>query len=204
LLNGNFDMGDYSATLSLDASLQVAPTGKNSSLDLSFSAIVPGWSLHGGSTPLAGALVTHNQIEATHTDFVNGSGSGGGRDFALKLGGGSGNDEATHNRFMVPDWGALRFDLYVPRAANGVSQLSDNNPKKFTVSLIDANGTTVVTQPVLLQAAKGTATAYSEDRWRIGYGETGFETFTIDVPDALRGKVATLRFELSGGEVYID
>jgi large repetitive protein len=62
----------------------------------------------------------------------------------------------------------------------------------------------VVTQPVLLQAAKGTATAYSEDRWRIGYGETGFETFTIDVPDALRGKVATLRFELSGGEVYID
>jgi hypothetical protein len=75
LLNGNFDMGDYSATLSLDASLQVAPTGKNSSLDLSFYTIVPGWSLHGGSTPLAGALVTHNQIEATHTGFVNGSGN---------------------------------------------------------------------------------------------------------------------------------
>jgi DNA/RNA endonuclease G (NUC1) len=47
--------------------------------------------------------------------------------------------------------------------------------------------------------------AYSEDRWRIGYGETGFEPFTIDVPDALRGKVATLKFVLDGGgEVYID
>jgi hypothetical protein len=89
LLNGNFDMGDYSATLSLDASLQVAPTGKNSSLDLSFSTIVPGWSLHGGSTPLAGALVTHNQIKADHgANFTQGGGNGG-RDFALKLGGGS-------------------------------------------------------------------------------------------------------------------
>ncbi len=51
-------------------------------------------------------------------------------------------------------------------------------------------------QIIKLEKAKGTATAYSEDRWRIGYGETGFETFTIDVPDALRGKVATLRFVL--------
>jgi hypothetical protein len=68
----------------------------------------------------------------------------------------------------------LRFDLRVP-PIGGVSQLSDTNPKKLMVSLIDANGTTVVTQPVLLQAAKGTATAYSDDRWWIGYGETGFE-----------------------------
>jgi DNA/RNA endonuclease G (NUC1) len=178
-------------------------------LDLSFSSIVPGWSLHGGRTPIAGALVSHNQIKADHgANFTQGSGGNGGRDFALKLGGGSGNNDASHNRFMIPDWGALRFDLYVPKVG-GVSQLSDTNPKKLKVSLIAADGTKLLIDgkepEILLQAAKGTATAYSEDRWRIGYGETGFETFTIDVPDALRGKVATLRFVLDGGgEVYID
>jgi hypothetical protein len=174
LLNGNFDMGDYSATLSLDASLQVAPTGNNSSLDLSFSAIVPGWSLHGGNLLLAGPMLTsHNQIKAANPDFAQGGGKGG-NNFAWRLG--CNGDDATHNRFLVPDWGALRFDLYVPKDANKNSQLKDDNPKKLTVNLIDANGTTVVTQPVLLQAAKGTAAAYSDDRWRIGYGETGFET----------------------------
>lgn len=33
-------------------------------------------------------------------------------DYALKLG--DGLTEIFHNRFVVPDWGALRFDLHVP------------------------------------------------------------------------------------------
>jgi len=42
---------------------------------------------------------------------------------------------------------------------------------------------------------------------RIGFGSGGFETFTLDIPDELRGKVSTLRFELGNGykdEVYLD
>ncbi|MEO0848372.1 MAG: DNA/RNA non-specific endonuclease [Cyanobacteria bacterium J06648_1] len=42
---------------------------------------------------------------------------------------------------------------------------------------------------------------------RIGFGSGGFETFTLDIPDELRGKVSTLRFELGNDyndEVYLD
>jgi DNA/RNA endonuclease G (NUC1) len=57
---------------------------------------------------------------------------------------------------------------------------------------------------VNLTQAQGTATSYLADTQRIGYGITGFETFTVDVPDRFRGKTATLRFEASGGTVYLD
>jgi DNA/RNA non-specific endonuclease len=163
-----------------------------------FDAISRTWATAGSTQRIAGWSIGDADVQQQYLD----RNQPGNSSLALKLGGKL--NEISHDPFVVPDWGALRFDLHIPKIG-GVSQLSDNNPKKFTVSLIDANGTTVVTQPVLLQAAKGTAAAYSEDRWRIGYGETGFETFTIDVPDALRGKVATLKFVLDGGgEVYID
>jgi large repetitive protein len=57
---------------------------------------------------------------------------------------------------------------------------------------------------VNLTAAGGAPAQYFADTQRIGYGTTGFETFTIDVPDRFRGKTATLRFEASGGTVYLD
>jgi DNA/RNA endonuclease G (NUC1) len=57
---------------------------------------------------------------------------------------------------------------------------------------------------VNLTAAAGTATSYLADTQRIGYGTTGFETFTFDIPERFRGKTATLRFEASGGTVYLD
>ncbi|BAZ45557.1 hypothetical protein NIES4102_25810 [Chondrocystis sp. NIES-4102] len=28
-------------------------------------------------------------------------------------------DSVVHNRFVVPDWGALRFDVHVPNSATG-------------------------------------------------------------------------------------
>jgi DNA/RNA endonuclease G (NUC1) len=42
------------------------------------------------------------------------------------------------------------------------------------------------------------------DTYRIGYGNRGFETFHIEVPETLRGKVATLNFQVSDGTVYLD
>jgi large repetitive protein len=100
---------------------------------------------------------------------------------------------------VVPDWGALRFDLFtgiVPGTA--ASRLN-------VVIEEQGNAGNFKAQFINLEKAKGTATEYADDRWRIGYGETGFETFSIDVPDSLRGKVATLKFELSSGsEVYLD
>jgi large repetitive protein len=115
---------------------------------------------------------------------------------ALKLGGGL--NEISHDPFVVSDWGALRFDMHT-------GTVPENHASTLKVRIEEVgNSNNNKEQTIKLEKAKGTATAYSDDRWRIGYGETGFETFTIDVPDALRGKVATLRFELSGGEVYID
>jgi DNA/RNA non-specific endonuclease len=57
---------------------------------------------------------------------------------------------------------------------------------------------------VNLTPAVGSASEYLADTQRIGYGSTGFETFTFDVPDRFRGKTATLRFESSGPTVYLD
>jgi DNA/RNA non-specific endonuclease len=57
---------------------------------------------------------------------------------------------------------------------------------------------------VNLTAAAGTPAQYLADTQRIGYGTTGFETFTFDIPERFRGKTATLRFEASGGTVYLD
>uniref|UniRef100_UPI0020C4BFFA DNA/RNA non-specific endonuclease n=1 Tax=Oscillatoria sp. HE19RPO TaxID=2954806 RepID=UPI0020C4BFFA len=42
------------------------------------------------------------------------------------------------------------------------------------------------------------------DTYRIGYGITGFETFHVDVPESLRGQVATVKFEIEEGTVYLD
>ncbi|MEL7418320.1 MAG: DNA/RNA non-specific endonuclease [Cyanobacteria bacterium J06555_3] len=63
------------------------------------------------------------------------------------------------------------------------------------------------------QRIKGIEIAFDDDfanpgyaENRIGSGSAGFETFTLDIPDELRGKVSTLRFELEDyeDEVYLD
>jgi DNA/RNA endonuclease G (NUC1) len=111
--------------------------------------------------------------------------------YSLKLNSGQ---SITHNRFLVPDWGALRFDLYRPSLTGGRVSV--------TLEAVDDSGS--FSSWVNLTAAVGTASEYLADTQRIGYGTTGFETFTVDVPDRFRGKTATLRFEASGGTVYLD
>jgi DNA/RNA endonuclease G (NUC1) len=96
---------------------------------------------------------------------------------------------------VVPEWGTLRFNLHVPDLSGGnlkVSLEGENGHKiEETIHLLEANG------PYDL--------GYNDaDTYRIGYGITGFETFHVDVPESLRGQVATVKFEIEEGTVYLD
>ena len=120
--------------------------------------------------------------------------------YALKLEGG---DSITHNPFIVPDWGILRFNLHVPETElkkNGIVNVSikaevegyENYKKIGTVEL---------------EAAKGSGAFYQEDTQRVDYGTRGFETFHVNIPDELRGKLAKLKFEVSGADkpqIFLD
>jgi DNA/RNA endonuclease G (NUC1) len=119
--------------------------------------------------------------------------------YAIELN--SSRNTITHNRFLVPDWGALRFDLFT-----GAINSSNNGKLKVFLDALDGSSATEIYE-VLLQKAEGTSTSYGADTHKIGYGETGFETFTTNsIPDSWRGKVGTLRFELddSTQPVYLD
>jgi large repetitive protein len=127
----------------------------------------------------------------------------GQRNYALKLGGDGGVTTVGHNSFVVTDWGTLRFDLHAPK----ILGKDESGPaQEVRVTLTAEDGTiNPITRGILLREAQGTRASYDSDRRKIGYGSAGFETFTIDIPDEFRGKVATLSFSLTGGEsVYLD
>ena len=113
--------------------------------------------------------------------------------YALKLDGG---DKITHNNFAVPDWGTLRFDVHVPNINGGQLQ----------VTLQASDGSTAgVSTAIFLEPAITSALEYEGNTRKIGYGTQGFETFTLDIPENLRGKTATLSFQLdSGNPIYLD
>jgi hypothetical protein len=160
-----------------------------------FDAISPGWSTVGSNQLIAGwstggngqapitqsQLFTWSQIARSgespafqaHLNKMGAITFGG--NYALKLGGGQ---SITHNPFLVPDWGALRFDLHVPSLTGG----------RVNVTMEATDGSAPWSTFVNLTQAEGTATSYLADTQRIGYGITGFETFTVDVPDRFRGK----------------
>jgi large repetitive protein len=119
--------------------------------------------------------------------------------YTLKLNDGQ---SITHDSFVVPDWGVLRFDLHVPSANLNsgsviVSVQSDvNGYENYPLGVVSL--TTASTTP---SQAK---TNYLEDRYKIAYGTEGFETFHIDLPPALRGKNVKITFQVQGGTVYLD
>jgi DNA/RNA endonuclease G (NUC1) len=154
------------------------------------SQTIPGWSIFNGQ----GSEITQSDLVKWSDIRVANLDAGYPDNYALML---SSNGSVTHNNFVVPDWGALRFDLHT-------GNVEPNGSGELKVYLQAIDGTSKE-QTIYLKDAIGTAPEYANDRWRIGYGETGFETFTIDIPDAFRGKVATLKFELiGGGTVYLD
>ena len=191
LFNGNFD----------------AITNPEDFLRAKISQAIPGWFFHNGANsslvaPLSN-LVDWREIPGLMTRWdgesnyleklgINPLASNYQPNYALKL---TSGESITHNRFVVPDWGVLRFNLHVPN-------LNDGN---LTVTLTGENGVTE-TETISFAAADGPYDlGYNElDTYRIGYGTEGFETFHIDVPDSLRGQVATLEFEVNGGTAYLD
>ncbi|MEG4866944.1 MULTISPECIES: DNA/RNA non-specific endonuclease [unclassified Microcoleus] len=179
------------------------------------SNAIPGWSFHGGTSNITSPtsrLVDWRDIPALNEPRTIKNEKGANLslnyleqlgitepNYALKL---TSGDSITHNRFVVPDWGTLRFNLHVPQLTNGELKVSIKG---------DAPGYDEY-QPIgviVLSAAENknssSQTSYPSDRFRIGFGTKGFETFHIDeIPQDLRGKSATLKFELNGGEVFLD
>jgi DNA/RNA endonuclease G (NUC1) len=184
--------GDYAVPTLFDGNFDAITAGASVATS---TALVPGWDaaqsklVNVHDTTLVPTLQGHFDKLGVDRSQPN---------YAVKLNAG---DSISHNGFVTPDWGTLRFDLHT---TNDVQKGSSLGQLKVFLDEVGAAASTTPIQFIDLQEAEGTADQYSADRWRIGYGETGFETFTIDVPDALRGKVATLRFELSGGEVFVD
>lgn len=135
--------------------------------------------------------------------------------YALELKGG---ESITHNRFVVPEWGKLRFNIHVPKEAA-------DRGNKLKVTLTDTASGEEITETILLNEANfttGTSDSfYNNDlekdaARKLGYATRGFETFNVfdtfyegstqqKKLDKFRGKTAMLKFELQGSDVvYLD
>ncbi len=143
----------------------------------------PGWSFHNSfSTTLQSHLVDAKTLPNL-TNYWNSLSSNSAPNYAVEL---KPSESITHNNFVVPDWGALRFDLFT-------GALASSTMGTLKVFLDSLDGSTATeTDDIYLQKANGNPSQYLNDTHKIGYGETGFETFMIDIPDAWRGKVGTL------------
>ena len=153
----------------------------------------------------------------------------GNSSFSLELSGGGnssgGNNIVTHNGFLVPDWGVLRFDLHTPRPEDGFSEdgllkvaireMRDGSRWQNLTSINLAEAEDPRLSDGSLNPSRQNAVGYYDydngtyvDPYThyLGYATTGFETFHLDVPDELRGKAVELSFQLSGTDspVYID
>jgi len=229
LFNGNFDQF-------IPNKSQPETYGRNL-----ISKEIPGWSLHNGATSTlvspTNNLVEWTQIAQQSPNFLNNLESLGINsqapdyqpNYALKLGAG---DSITHNRFVVPDWGALRFDVHVPKPAppddknNYIQVYLETEDESIMLRDTEIAPRTIVgDQPIedIIREQTSAISAAVDLREieldpttlnqpliqsqlnRISYGYQGFETFQVNVPDRMRGKTARLRFELHGNtEVYMD
>ncbi len=171
---------------------------------------IPGWSFHNdGEESLQKYLFDWKDIPSLDQYRTDIGYDSAHPNYALRLSSG-GLNEITHNNFVVPDWGALRFNLHVPELTDGTVRVSiqgdapgyETYRNIGTVDLRVADGR--VNPGSIPEIAY--PLGYAEtDTYRIGYGNRGFETFHVDIPNELRGKSVRLKFELEGNEpVYLD
>ena len=238
LFNGNFDASFSGNSESVT----------NNGVRNVWGGAIPGWSYHNGRPDQfdpdgAGDLKYGINIEnlvdwkniSTLKDYRDRVGySETQPNYALKMdGGGNGRgDSIVHNSFVVPDWGALRFDLHAPIPAK-IDELDQYlkvyietdtaTPQELKAQFIPPetipNGDRINTNLPAVDLREvhpgafstpdlGTAvgeTLIQSQLNRIGFGSKGFETFQVDIPDDLRGKSARLRFELYGNKtIYLD
>ena len=198
LFNGNFN-----ATVRPDGFIRTGNVPR-----FPGSRAIPGWSFHGGGGDVnTDDLVTWSEIGSL-TDSTRTATGDPELDYALELRSG---EMITHNRFLVPDWGVLRFDLHVPDISGGqvkVSMRGTNPGDQWQyLSTIKSQTETEVELRYEVDLVRGTYTDLLDyEPNQIGFGEFGFETFHMDVPDEFRGKSALLCFELEGSTepVYLD
>ncbi len=230
--------GDYAVPTLFNGNFDQFIPNKSAPENLGRNAIsqeIPGWSFHNSATSkLADPtkhLVNWSTIDGLRQRSLNGTNEipgtsylermGIDRDdpkfsnYALELKGG---DSITHNRFVVPDWGSLRFNIHVPKKAA-------DRGNRLKVTLTDAASGEEITETILLNEANfltGISDSfYNNDiekdaARKLGYATRGFETFNVfdtfyegssqqKELDKFRGKTATLKFELEGNDVvYLD
>jgi DNA/RNA endonuclease G (NUC1) len=198
LFNGNFDA-------------VTDPFGGNlSQVRRTISNALPGWSFHNGqSDPNIDLVQNLEDVKS-----IKGKSE---TDYAFKLGA-NGVREIVHNRFVVPDWGNLRFDVHAPAKSGNLKvtlETTAGTPlAQTTIDLgsdlqeIPFSNTDNVNTPENIALATN---IYEGNAKKIGFGRDGFETFQLNLqtPDEVtqlyRGQPATLKFELEGGNhVFLD
>jgi hypothetical protein len=189
-ITSNRMRGDYAVPTLFGGNFDAIAAGTNVATS---TALIPGW------TAAQNKLVDAHSVTSLTKYFTSLNADLTQSDYALKL---SGNgDSINHNPFVIPDWGVLRFDLHT----GDVPKNSSVGKLKVFIKPLDNN---LITEPIAvidLKEAGRTRGSYKEDTRRIDYGENGFETFTLNLPDQWRGKVATLTFQLEGSHtVYLD
>jgi DNA/RNA endonuclease G (NUC1) len=218
LFNGNFD------AVSQTPIAIFPPSSPATAFRTAISDAIPGWSFHNrgnsGSTwdlvdwkdipalNIPRLLETQPQIEGTYLEQVGYVPTQS--NYALRLKNG---DSVTHNRFVMPEWGTLRFNLHVPqdqlnRGGRVTVSIQGDAPDYETyrplgtIDLTTADGRTNSADENEIPYLDGYNDA---DTYRIGFGTQGFETFHIDnIPNELRGKTAKLKFEVFDGTVFLD
>ena len=130
--------------------------------------------------------------------------------YALKM---DDDDSIVHNRFIVPDWGALRFDVYVPNPGTGNVRIFINDQElqssafqgvqKWFPRANESDYPAVNLEKFDLEGKDAVETLGQSNR--VGFAKQGFQTFQVDIPNEFRGKIATLKFKVSGiQEIYLD
>jgi hypothetical protein len=150
-------------------------------------------------------LIDVNQISqienpGLHEHLGKQSADRGKPNYALKLGGTDGLTEIVHNPFVVPDWGALRFDVHVPMPATlddkddyiRVYLETEDQSLELTDTEIEPSKIIKDTTNIAIEEIRAIRTAVDlrevhpqtvgqpliqSQLNRIGYGSQGFETF---------------------------
>lgn len=136
---------------------------KPDSRPLLYTNTVPGWSNHfNDEAEDAKDLTTDKLVEWSKIDSLDTYRDRVGYDlkqpnYALELNGG---DKITHNNFVVPDWGNLRFDLFTENLNGGQVNVSIQSD---VPGFSDYN-----LGSITLTNAEGTLNSYADDRYKIG------------------------------------
>ena len=93
---------------------------------------IPGWSFHNNSTLPSSVTVDNlkkwSQINSL-TELAKTASRSPDEDWALELESG---ESITHDRFVVPDWGVLRFDVHVPNTGGNLAVSLDMLDESLT------------------------------------------------------------------------